>query len=972
MIFTDRTIIVQKGTSSINDTIILYRGDKGVEIRFTLNEGSPFRFGSGASPNIIEKTEAAYGQLIIKRPNDLPAVFSEIAPTNEGKIVFTITAEMIDEITEVGNYTFQIRLFDESMNSRATLPEVVDGIEIREPIAAEDVTDTNEVDIATVGYALTTAGTTEDTFDSQGNYNKTTWGTGERITAAKLNKMETGIDEVNKKIASAGTSGGNLVTDEQIATAVSNYLRENPIDGTVDTVVETIPDNNLFDKNNLVTSFTNKDGGTVTGNFTNYIKLKAGQKYVTNLNHTQYYFFDKSKQHVSTQTYLDDPQIFNGNGGYVLIKLPSNYTNSVVLEGTDIGAHKPQHIKLRSSLEDNKWYGKKWLLIGDSISTDENIYAKDGYGKLISRDLGMTLTNIAVTGKTMAWGYEQLDSLCNEFDLITVMLGTNNQGYSCTIGALNDTYYQAGTYNTNNSFYAQTQLMIEKLMTKFPKSKIIFLTPIKRTGCGDDAGYNDENGYFKKLATTKEYRDVIIDCCNYYSIPYIDLYNCIDPRTEVNRKLYFIKADGSDGTHPNDLGHALFLAPVIKNGIIKECPYYFNQWIIAETHGDIVTNVSNLSINEGGTGTFTVSLSVVPTNDQVVSLSSNNTDITVSPNSLTFTSENYGTAQTVTVSAAEDSDTTNDTATITLSSNKVVNKTVSITVADNDTPAVTPTTYTITNNLTNCTNSNNTVSIEENASYTATLTANDGYTLDSPVITIGGADVTNTVYNGGNINITSVTGNVVITCSATANSSSGGGDTASVLLHSWNLSDGGTIVGNDTIYEDTVNDFDLIKSGNDRYKSPGKLLLGRTDSFTIILEDVTPTSVYYDFILHTGVTGGIHVSETNQTEAPYTLGRFKLQRNQSYGGYNGELKIERINTDKQGSTDTYTTTQGMAKGSINNIKITYDANTTTGKIYLNDELVQTIEKSLLIDGIYFNTNKERFTIGNIKLYRGIV
>ena len=55
MIFTDRTIIVQKGTSSINDTIILYRGDKDVEIRFTLNEGSPFKFGSGASPNIIEK-----------------------------------------------------------------------------------------------------------------------------------------------------------------------------------------------------------------------------------------------------------------------------------------------------------------------------------------------------------------------------------------------------------------------------------------------------------------------------------------------------------------------------------------------------------------------------------------------------------------------------------------------------------------------------------------------------------------------------------------------------------------------------------------------------------------------------------------------------------------------------------------------------------------------------------------------------
>ena len=221
MIFTDRTITVKKGASSIDDTIVLYRGDKEVEIRFTLNESSPFRFGIGAEPNIIEKTEAAYGQLVIKTPNDLPSIFSEIVPTNEGKIIFTITAEMIDEITEVGNYTFQIRLLDESMNSRATIPEVINGIEIREPIAIEDMTNTNEVGVATVGYAMTTAGTTEDVFDSQGNYNKTTWGTGDRITAAKLNKMEAGIDGVNKKVASAGTSGSSNINDTTASTTTT-------------------------------------------------------------------------------------------------------------------------------------------------------------------------------------------------------------------------------------------------------------------------------------------------------------------------------------------------------------------------------------------------------------------------------------------------------------------------------------------------------------------------------------------------------------------------------------------------------------------------------------------------------------------------------------------------------------------------------------------------------------------------------
>ena len=222
MIFTDRTIMVKNGTSSINDTIVLYRGDREVEIRFTLNEGTPFKFGSGASPNIIEKTEATYGQLVIKTPGALPPIFSEVTPTIGGKIIFTITAEMIDETTEVGNYTFQIRLLDDNMESRATLPEVKNGIEIREPIALEDITSTNEVEIAAVGYALTTAGTQEDIFDAQGNYNKTTWGTGDRITAAKLNKIEAGIDGVNKKVANASGGSGTSYDDTEVRNDINN------------------------------------------------------------------------------------------------------------------------------------------------------------------------------------------------------------------------------------------------------------------------------------------------------------------------------------------------------------------------------------------------------------------------------------------------------------------------------------------------------------------------------------------------------------------------------------------------------------------------------------------------------------------------------------------------------------------------------------------------------------------------------
>lgn len=71
--------------------------------------------------------------------------------------------------------------------------------------------------------------------------------------------------------------------------------------------------------------------------------------------------------------------------------------------------------------------------------------------------------------------------------------------------------------------------------------------------------------------------------------------------------------------------------------------------------------------------------------------------------------------------------------------------------------------YTITNTLTKATNSNNAIEIGENQSYIATITANEGYKIATVIITMGGNDITSTVYNGGNINISKVTGNLVIT-----------------------------------------------------------------------------------------------------------------------------------------------------------------------------------------------------------------
>ena len=77
----------------------------------------------------------------------------------------------------------------------------------------------------------------------------------------------------------------------------------------------------------------------------------------------------------------------------------------------------------------------------------------------------------------------------------------------------------------------------------------------------------------------------------------------------------------------------------------------------------------------------------------------------------------------------------------------------------------------ITNNLTNCINSNVSTTIKENGNYLATITANINYKLGNVTVTMGGVDITSTSYSNGVITINSVTGNIVITANATATSS---------------------------------------------------------------------------------------------------------------------------------------------------------------------------------------------------------
>lgn len=93
--------------------------------------------------------------------------------------------------------------------------------------------------------------------------------------------------------------------------------------------------------------------------------------------------------------------------------------------------------------------------------------------------------------------------------------------------------------------------------------------------------------------------------------------------------------------------------------------------------------------------------------------------------------------------------------------NNIVIATIPLNSTSPNPPSVTK--YTITNNLSHATNSNSITSIEENSSYSATISANSNYKIKTVKVTMGGTDITNSVYSGGRISIPNVTGNIVIT-----------------------------------------------------------------------------------------------------------------------------------------------------------------------------------------------------------------
>ncbi len=249
----------------------------------------------------------------------------------------------------------------------------------------------------------------------------------------------------------------------------------------------------------------------------------------------------------------------------------SDKMNTTVVYGDVIPtSHLPQrNIKALNGYGiAHPYSGKKIIAIGDSITAYERTEnggqnTKSNYIIRACSKMGAFLVeNYAIGGSTIsqrasdptgrnpiAVRYTEMD---DDADLVIVAGGTNDCTHSwTTLGMFSD--------KTVNTFYGAMHVLCSGLKEKYVGKQIVFLTPIRRYAefvnmiTPDSPNANGE--------TPVDYVDAIIEVCNYYGIPVLDMYRTfpLNPFFASYRNKYM-----TDGTHPNELG-AIAMAEKLVN-----------------------------------------------------------------------------------------------------------------------------------------------------------------------------------------------------------------------------------------------------------------------------------------------------------------------------------------------------------------------------------------------------------------------
>ena len=240
MIVTDCNIQVNDDRSIADKNIIIYRGDYNVQVTFTITQNNNYRYRStDTGENLIESANASYGQILINNQDEEGiSVLSDITPTDNGKVTLTIVGEYIDELTEIGSYDYQIRLFSSDRRARLTIPPIRGQLIVKEPLIFD------EYNVATAGLTKMNNAIIHNNeenlpvFDDNGNYVKTQWVDGDIISTDRLNKTEEALYEINSNINIVDSNINNI--NDNIGAIETDINDINNTIGNINTILDDI------------------------------------------------------------------------------------------------------------------------------------------------------------------------------------------------------------------------------------------------------------------------------------------------------------------------------------------------------------------------------------------------------------------------------------------------------------------------------------------------------------------------------------------------------------------------------------------------------------------------------------------------------------------------------------------------------------------------------------------------------------
>ena len=319
--------------------------------------------------------------------------------------------------------------------------------------------------------------------------------------------------------------------------------------------IDEIIDNNFTEQ--WVTATGNKENGYYINSngvktaFSNLaycvftISVNAGEKYKLTAwaGYSGYYYayYDNQNNFISgkqsgsgASTILADEETTAPDGASILI-----IAGNTTVSGTASSL-------VSNGLLDNaifKWSGKKWVVIGDSL-TEHNGRTTKNYHDYIAENTGITVVNMGVSGTGYRNGgqssnpfYSRVLNIPTDADVVTIF-GSFNDGLT-DLGTADDTGTTTigGCINTT----------IDNIYNIMPTVQLGIVSPTPWVA---------SNPYNHPEANA--YADLLEAICKKRSIPFLNLYyeSNLRPWDSIFRTLAYSKDDGN-GVHPDETGHKL-------------------------------------------------------------------------------------------------------------------------------------------------------------------------------------------------------------------------------------------------------------------------------------------------------------------------------------------------------------------------------------------------------------------------------